>query len=68
MSIAVLSRPKQNSTGTLLLCYSETDHFIEGEEYEITAETEEGYYILDKDGHNQLFKSVDDIKDVFMFQ
>jgi hypothetical protein len=68
MSIAVLNRPKQNSIGTLLLCYSETDCFIEGEEYEIVAETEEGYYILDNDGCNQLFKSMDDVKDVFMFE
>jgi hypothetical protein len=65
MSIAVLTKPE---TKTLLLCYSETDNFEENKEYEITRETDNGYYVTDKYGKEQFFRSMDDIRSMFFVE
>jgi hypothetical protein len=67
MSICALTKQSAEA-GTVLLCYSETDQFIEGLEYQISRVADNGFYIIGEDLQEHFFKSVDDIKTIFMFE
>jgi hypothetical protein len=68
-ALGLLRRDKlEINKGTLLLCYSETERFEEGEEYQVEFILGNGCVVLDKNQEEVLFKNIDEITDIFMIE